>query len=124
MFTIITCDAAGLAGCPPGAYTLDSGDVEVLEDGKIVIAGQQQLLAGSGSATDSCVANAIEMADVSLQEAFDMAGRNPCRLLGFEVVRLQRGSRADLVLFHYDRAAIKLDVVRTIAAGVDRFHAA
>jgi len=123
MRTIITCDASGLAGCPPGVYTLDSGNVEVLEDGNIVIAGQRQLLAGSGSATHSCVANAIEMAGVSLQQAFDMAGQNPSHLLGFEVVRLQRGSRADLVLFHYDGPGSKLDVVRTVSAGVERFNA-
>ena len=121
MFTIITCDAAGLAGCPPGEYSLDSGNVEVLEDGRIVIAGQRQLLAGSSAATDTCVANAINLAGVSLQEAFDMAGRNPANLLGFEQVRLQRGSRADLVLFHYGGLGSKLDIVSTVAAGEMRF---
>jgi N-acetylglucosamine-6-phosphate deacetylase len=119
--TIITCDAAGLAGCPPGVYDEGTMKVEILEDGRIVIAGQQQLLAGSSLETDSCVSNAIQMGGVSLCEAIDMAGRNPARLLGFEEIRLRRDSRADLILFHYAGVGNKLEFVATMAAGVVRF---
>ncbi len=114
---VITCDAAGLAGCPAGEYTLDSGNVEILEDGRIVIAGQQQLLAGSSLETDTCVAHAIAVAGLSLQDAFDMAGKNPCRLLGVEPVQLRRGSRADLVAFHYEGPSSRLEFLATVAAG-------
>ena len=119
--TVITCDAAGLAGCPPGVYSEGLTDVEILESGKIIIAGQDQLLAGSSLETDTCVANAMDMAGLSLQDAFDLAGRNPARLLGFEEIRLLRGSRADLVLFHYRGAGSKLEFVSTVAAGQLRF---
>ena len=119
--TIITCDAAGLAGCPPGVYRDGTLDVEILEDGRIVIAGQRQLLAGSGLETDTCVAHVIDVAGVSLQEAFDMAGRNPARLLGCETIELARGSRADLVLFNYAGPGSSLDIRATIAAGNVRF---
>ena len=95
--------------------------MEILEDGRIVIAGQQQLLAGSSLETDSCVSNAIQMGGVSLCEAIDMAGRNPARLLGFEEIRLRRDSRADLILFHYAGVGNKLEFVATMAAGVVRF---
>jgi N-acetylglucosamine-6-phosphate deacetylase len=121
MGTIITCDAAGLAGCPPGVYKEDSGDVEILEDGRIVIAGQRQLLAGSSVETDTCVAVAVEHGSVTLCEALDMAGRNPARLLGFDEVRLQRGFRADLVLFHYQGAGSRLEFLATMLAGDVRF---
>ncbi|MDA1015926.1 MAG: amidohydrolase family protein [Planctomycetota bacterium] len=121
--TVITCDAAGLAGCPPGVYSEGLVDVEILESGKIIIAGQSQLLAGSSLETDTCVANVMEMAGLSLQDAFDLAGRNPARLLGFEEIRLRRGSRADLVLFHHRGAGSKLEFVSTIAAGKLRFGA-
>jgi N-acetylglucosamine-6-phosphate deacetylase len=118
---VITCDAAGLAGCPPGRYTLDSGEVEILENGCIVIAGQDQLLAGSSLETDSCVTHAMQVAGLSLSEAFDMAGRNPCRLLGLEEVRLRRGSLADLVLFDFDGPGQPLKFRATISRGKVRF---
>lgn len=119
--TIITCDAAGLAGCPPGEYSEGNIAVEILDDGKIVIAGQRQLLAGSSLETDTCVANAMTMAGVSLREAFDMAGRHPARLLGFEEFRLKRGSRADLVLFDVSPDDHRLRIHATIAAGNVRY---
>lgn len=119
---VITCDAAGLAGCPPGVYDLpDKARVEILEDGKIVLAGQSQLLAGSSLETDVCVAHAIDVAGVSIRQAFDMAGKNPCRLLGLEQVRLNRGSRADLVLFQNRRHGEKIRWVATVAAGERKF---
>jgi hypothetical protein len=46
------------------------------------------------------VANAISFAGVSVKQAVDMASQNPAKLLGQEVVRLRRGSLADLVIFH------------------------
>ncbi len=119
--TIITCDAAGLAGCPPGVYGERTVEVEILEDGRIVIAGQDQLLAGSSLETDICVANAITHGGITLKQALDMAGCIPARLLGFEEIRLQRGSRADLILFHYAGPPSKLDFVATMAAGDVRF---
>ena len=118
---VITCDAAGLAGCPPGRYTVESGDVEILESGRIVMAGQTQILAGSSLETDSCIAHAMDVAGLTLSEAFDMAGRNPCRLLGLEEVRLRRGSRADLVLFDFDGAGKPLRFRATLSRGVVRF---
>ena len=78
-------------------------------------------MAGSSLETDTCVANAVSMAGVSLKDAIDMASRNPARLLGFEEIRLRRGSRADLILFHYNGPGSRLEFVTTIAAGVVRF---
>lgn len=119
--TIITCDAAGLAGCPPGVYREGSVEVEILEDGRIVIAGQQQLLAGSSLSTDTCVAHAISVADISRGDAFDMAGANPARLLGFEAIELKPGSRADLLLFRHAGPGHPLEIVATLACGEVRF---
>ena len=118
---VITCDASGLAGCEPGVYDYHGGKFEVLEDGPIVIAGQRQFLAGSGQQTDVCVANAVEMAGLSLGDACDLAARAPARLLGKEVVRLSRGSRADLMLFQYRGGDSRLNVLTTIASGDVRF---
>jgi N-acetylglucosamine-6-phosphate deacetylase len=96
---ILTCDASGWAGCVPGVYGNQLGDAEVLDDGRIVVAGQRQFLAGSGVGTDTCVVKMIQFAGVSLAEAVDMAGKNAARLLGFPLPSLEAEARADLVLF-------------------------
>jgi N-acetylglucosamine-6-phosphate deacetylase len=79
--TIITCDASGWAGCAPGTYLNDLGKVEVLEDGRIVVAGREgrDILAGSGTATDHCVAHAAQCGAATLREAIEMTCRNPTR---------------------------------------------
>jgi len=97
--TIITCDASGWAGCAPGQYTHSAGRVDVLASGKIVVAGQEQILAGSSATTEVCVARAAEMGACTLAQAIDMACRNPCRLLGFPEYRLMSGDLANLILF-------------------------
>lgn len=119
--TIVTCDASGLAGCPPGNYELGSGRFELLADGRIVVAGQNQLLAGSSLATDTCVAGVMRMTGVSLRDAIDMASRTPARLLNLPQFKLQRGSRADLFLFHLPPQASRLEVIATYAQGDLRF---
>ena len=115
--TILTCDAAGWAGCPPGIYESKLGRSEILDNGKLVVVGQHELLAGSAQETDTCVANVIEFAGVSLKDAVDMASKNPARLLGREVVRLRRGSLADLMVFRIPTEGKRLAIEATIAAG-------
>jgi N-acetylglucosamine-6-phosphate deacetylase len=119
--TFITCDASGLAGCKPGPYQFESVDVEVLADGPIVIAGQRQLLAGSGQQTDVCVGHMYAVTEASLADCFDMAGKYPARWFGIDPISLDAGSRADLVLFHEPQRGERLRIVQTIAAGETRF---
>ncbi|MBI5758100.1 MAG: N-acetylglucosamine-6-phosphate deacetylase, partial [Planctomycetales bacterium] len=121
--TIITCDASGWAGCAPGEYENKLGRVEVLDDGRIVPAGQRTLLAGSGAATDLCVTNAVRFANVSLREAIDMAGAIPARLVGLPEIALRSGSRADLFLYRFDQSAWRMTVLETIVAGECRYRA-
>ena len=115
--TILTCDAAGWAGCPPGVYESKLGRSEILENGKLVVAGQHELLAGSAQETDVCVANVMEFAGVSLREAIDMTSKNPAKLLDREGARLRRGSWADLVVFRVAPNKQRLDVEATVASG-------
>jgi N-acetylglucosamine-6-phosphate deacetylase len=118
---ILTCDAAGWAGCPPGIYENKLGRSELLESGKLVVAGQHELLAGSAQGTDTCVANVMKFAGVSLKDAIDMASKNPARLLHQDVCRLRRGSLADLMLFHFSEKNHSLEVEATIASGELKF---
>jgi N-acetylglucosamine-6-phosphate deacetylase len=116
---ILTCDASGLAGCPPGVYTEGQMRMEVLPDGRIVVAGQRELLAGSAADTTRCVVEAVRQR-IRLADAIDMASRNPARLLGFEEIRLRPGSRADLIVFRISESD-SLEIVATVAAGSLRF---
>lgn len=107
---ILTCDASGLAGLPPGEYPYGDAVFEVLADGPIVIAGQRQYLAGSGQHLDTCVATIMTHAEVSLSQACDMASRRPASLLGFDVATLSPGSPAELILFDYHGPGTRLKI--------------
>lgn len=115
--TVLTCDAAGWAGCPPGVYSSVLGQSEILPSGKLVVAGQTELLAGSADTTDVCVTQIQRLAGVTLKEAIDMTSRNPARLLGFETNRLRRGSLADVFVFRQPADSRHLDVLTTVAQG-------
>ena len=115
--TIITCDASGFAGFEPGVYEYAGMQYEILPDGPIVVAGQRQMLAGSARSTPDCVATTAAAADLTLGQAWNMASRNPARLLGFDVFRLARGSRADLTLFDYNPQSVRIEIRATLAAG-------
>jgi N-acetylglucosamine-6-phosphate deacetylase len=121
LHTIITCDAAGLAGCPPGRYEIESGTVEILPEGKIVVADSPQYLAGSAQLTHECVAQAISAANLSLRDSWDMASRNVARALKVEEHRLARGSRADLAVFDWQGPGSDIRIRATIAAGELQF---
>jgi N-acetylglucosamine-6-phosphate deacetylase len=115
--TIITCDASGFAGLAPGTYDYYGSKYELTPEGGIYVAGQRQILAGSAQSTAHCVAYAASVADLTLSQAWEMASRNPARLLGFDVFRLARGSRADLVVFDYDREQRRITMQATFASG-------
>jgi len=100
---ILTCDSGSLAGKPPGRYREWDQDLEVLPEGKIVVA-ESGFLAGSWSFTDRCIGQVIHDAGVSLQEAIDMATARPRELLGLPVHSLEVGQPADIVLFDWDEA--------------------
>ncbi|MBM4074147.1 MAG: amidohydrolase family protein [Planctomycetes bacterium] len=115
--TVMTCDASGWAGCAPGIYENELGRSELLESGKLVVAGQREMLSGSAQETDVCVMNAMEFAGVGLKQAVDMTSGNVAKMLGFEPVRLRRGSLADLVVFKMSTERNRFEVEATIASG-------
>ena len=95
---IITCDASGLAGLPPGKYSMWDQEIEILSNGKVVVPGTP-FLAGSGSFTDDCVAHLISLGVVSRSQAIEMATNAPRRLLQLPEIKIEAGSMANLILF-------------------------
>lgn len=97
--TILTCDVSGFGGCSPGTYAEGDVDVEVLDDGRIVVAGQRQFLAGSGAITGDCVAHMISACGLSLHDAVRMATVNPAVLFDEPPPEVEIGAVATLSLF-------------------------
>ena len=97
---VLVSDLVGMAGVAPGRYTNTSiGDIEVLEDGRIVVAGQRQFMAGAGLPITYGVANIMRFAEVDLAGAIGMASIRPAELIGQKPVKLEVGAKADLVVF-------------------------
>jgi N-acetylglucosamine-6-phosphate deacetylase len=99
---ILVSDLAGAAGRPPGRYASGLGLVDVLPDGRLVKAGQDQLLAGASRPLCTGVANLQRWGGVRWSTAIDMASRHPLALLGRPAGRVLAGDPADLVLLEGD----------------------
>lgn len=115
---VLVSDVSGLAGLPVGRHASSGGDVEILADGRLVIAGQDQLLAGAAAPIGVGVANVMRFAGVDLPTAVAMATTHPNRLLSRPPGTLRPGDVADLVLFDLTNdAAPRLEVRATLLAG-------
>lgn len=96
---VLVSDITGMGGMPPGRYSTGLGDLEVLENGKLVIAGQRDILAGASQPIHVSVANVMRFAGVPLQTAVEMASTSALRLIGESDRGLEVGETANLVLF-------------------------
>ena len=103
--SILVTDAAAPAGARPGRYRLGEQDVDLTRDDRVVLAGTEKL-AGSALKMNRGVANLVQLAGLSLADAVTMATVNPARLLGLPAPLLDKGARADFVVFRNDAADI------------------
>jgi N-acetylglucosamine-6-phosphate deacetylase len=105
---ILVSDLSGLAGLPPGRHRGNLCEVEILPGGRIVVAGQRQILAGAGLPITTGIVNAMRFAGLDLGQAIALATRNPARLLGLACGNLMPGDQADLLLFDLTDAESQL----------------
>jgi len=97
---VLVSDVTGMAGMPPGEYnTLGLGAVEVLESGKLVVAGQRQYLAGAALPIGVGVSNMMRMTGVDITTAVDMASTSPAKIAGLQCGGFTPGDPAHFVLF-------------------------
>lgn len=96
---ILVTDSMSAAGMPDGRYKLGNLDVDVSE-GRALLAGSAQTLAGSVLTMDRAVANLQQFTGASLADATRLASHNPAAMLGRpELTRLAPGSPANLNRF-------------------------
>ncbi|MFN0018911.1 MAG: N-acetylglucosamine-6-phosphate deacetylase [Pirellulaceae bacterium] len=120
---VLVSDITGLGGMPPGRYATGLGDLEVLESGKLVLAGQREILAGASQPIHVCVANVMRFASVSLQTAVEMASTSPSRLIGESDRGLEVGELANLVLFDLPKDVTSpLEIRMTVNRGAVVFQ--
>ncbi|MFZ5828694.1 MAG: N-acetylglucosamine-6-phosphate deacetylase [Planctomycetota bacterium] len=99
---VLISDLSGQAGQPPGRYPGGLCEVEILESGKLVIAGQSELLAGATAPLATGIARVMYDVQVPLAEAVDMASIRPARLLGMKHGGFVPGDWADFTLFRIE----------------------
>lgn len=115
---VLVSDITSMGGMPPGRYETGLGALEVLPSGKLVPAGQSDILAGASLPLPVCVANVMRMGGVSLAEAIQMASTRPAQLIGLEHPGLEVGAPANLVLFRLPADATSpLEIVSTLHRG-------
>jgi N-acetylglucosamine-6-phosphate deacetylase len=96
---VLVSDITSMGGMPPGRYQTGLGELEVLPSGKLVPAGQPEILAGASIPIHTCVANVMRYAGVTLAEAIEMASLRPASLINLDHRGLEIGAAASLVLF-------------------------
>jgi N-acetylglucosamine-6-phosphate deacetylase len=110
---VLVSDITGLAGQPPGRYQTGLGEIEVLASGKLVPAGQPQLLAGAALPMHYCVPRAMQFGEIDLETAIHLASTQPAAIIGLERHDLEIGAQADLVLFDLaDPLVIRATILR------------
>ena len=116
--SVLVTDAVMPAMCLPGTYRLAQIDVELRENGSVVMKGEDRL-AGSALLLDRAIGNAVRSGGLTLRDAVTMATVNPARAgrVGGRQRGLAPGEKADFVVFNWDNAAEQIKISETIVAG-------
>ena len=101
---LLTCDVGPLAGMPPGKYRDWDNDLEVLPDGRIMVASAP-FLAGSGHFTDTCV-NTLLTLGISLPESIELASVRTRQLFDLPVPVAEVGDAGPWMLFDWSPGGI------------------
>lgn len=98
--SVLVTDAVAPAMGEPGIYHLGEIEVELRDDGRVVLKGSTRL-AGSSLRMDRAIGNAMRFGALNLTEALTMATVNPARIgrVSGRQRGLRPGERADVVRF-------------------------
>jgi N-acetylglucosamine-6-phosphate deacetylase len=107
---ILITDATAASYAPPGRFSLGDLEVEADDDGALRLAGTPYLT-GTTLTMERAIGNCADFAGIPLASAINMATVNPARLFEGISGRLEKGRRADLVLFRAKRKKIRIERV-------------
>ncbi|HSI34985.1 MAG: N-acetylglucosamine-6-phosphate deacetylase [Phycisphaerae bacterium] len=106
---MIVSDAVSLAGLPAGEYaTPVGGKVVLTPSGRLHLAENPKLLAGSAQMLPWGVSHLVKRGLATVGEAWAMASVRPARLVGF-ACGLEVGAQADLVTFRAGDAGVIIE---------------
>ncbi len=112
---MLVSDAVSLSGMKPGVYDLHIGGKVVLtEEGKLHLADNPKILAGSAQMLAWGINRLMEFGLCSLNEAWNMASIRPAAFMGL-ASGLAQGAPADLTLFDYRDNQVRIN--ETFKAG-------
>lgn len=116
---VLVSDAAHLAGLAPGKYkTHIGGEVELLANGRLQMAANPLLLAGSAVSLLDCVQGLARLTSAELPQAFEMAAEKPAGLLGAQGIgTLAPDYFADLILFRWNEADGSIELKQVVKRG-------
>jgi N-acetylglucosamine-6-phosphate deacetylase len=97
---ILVSDVTNIGGQPAGRYRTALGEVELLPEGRLVVAGQRTLLAGAAATLPVNISKVMQFAEVDLPTAMAMVTSNPARLMSWPVPHIAVGEPLNLVAFH------------------------
>ena len=116
---ILVSDAVALAGMEPGIYAFAGKSVELTAERCVRLVGTEYL-AGSAIELARGIENSVRFAGISLKEAVSLATRQPMRLLN---AKAQVESEANLILFQWDAAQFRINLIATIVGSELVYHA-
>ena len=116
---ILVSDAVALAGMEPGTYQFAGKSVELTAERCVRLVGTEYL-AGSAIELARGIENSVQFAGISLKEAVSLATRQPMHLLD---AKTQVESETNLILFEWNAAAYKINLIATIVGSELVYHA-
>lgn len=114
---LIVSDAVYLCGMPPGEYeTHVGGQVILTPEGRLHLAANPQLLAGSAQLLAWGIEHVTRSGLASLADAWDMASVRPATAMSLQAsAGLQPGAPADLAIFRQHDG--RIEIVKTYKQG-------
>lgn len=115
---LLVSDAVALAGMEPGIYQFAGKSVELTTERCVRLVGTEYL-AGSAIELARGIENSVRFAGISLKEAVSLATLQPMRLLD---AKKRVEAQTNLILFEWDTAQCKLNLLATIIADELVYH--
>lgn len=123
---ILVSDQAQVAGLPPGKYSTGLCDLEMLPNGKIVLASDPRLLAAASAPVAAGIAHFCAVSRLAPADVFPCATTRPARLLnlpafsnGDDADFLAVGKPADFLVFKIEDSRFDFKSVRWRDRSID-----